>query len=63
MTDLRELKTVVKTGKNKTVTGSLQGNCKGYQKRDGKLYPLVCTDTAYIPDLSVNIFNFDACVD
>ena len=36
---------------------SLQGDRKGYQKRDGKFYLVMCTDTSYILDLSVNIFN------
>ena len=36
MTNLRELKTLVKTGNKKTMTGFLQGDWKGYQKRDGK---------------------------
>ena len=37
--------------------GLLQGNRKEYQKRDGKFYPVTCTDTVYVPDLSVNIFS------
>ena len=57
MTNLREVKTVVKTGNKKTMTGLLQGNWKRYQKSDGKFYPVTCTDTAYIPNLSVNIFS------
>ena len=47
---LQEAKTVVKTGKNKTTMGSLQGDWKGYHKRDGKFYPVMCTDTSYILD-------------
>ena len=39
------------------MSGSLRGNWKGYQERDGKLYPMTCTNTAYIPDLGVNIFG------
>ena len=39
------------------MTGLLQGDWKGYQKRGGKFYPVTCTDTEYIPDLSVNIFS------
>ena len=39
------------------MTVSLQGDWKGYQKIDGKFYPVTCIDTAYIPDLSVNIFS------
>ena len=39
------------------MTGLLQGYWKVYQKRDGKFYQLSCTNTAYIPDLSVNIFS------
>ena len=57
ITNLREVKTVVKTGNDKMMRGSLQSDWKGYQKRDGKFYPVTCTDTAYILDLSVNIFS------
>ena len=57
MTNLREVKTVVKTGNKKTMTVSLRGNWKGYQKRDGKFYSVTFTDTVHIMDLSVNIFN------
>ena len=32
-------------------------NHKGYQKRDGKIYPVTCNDTAYIPILSVKCFS------
>ena len=39
------------------MTGSLRGEKKGNQKWGGKLYPVTCTDTANIPDLSVNIFS------
>ena len=45
MTNLREVKTVVKTGNKKMMTGSLRGNWKGYQKKYGKFYPVMCTDT------------------
>ena len=55
MTNLREVKTVVKTGNKKTMTGLLRGNWKEYQKIDDEFYPVMCTDTAYIPVLSVNI--------
>ena len=47
---------MVKTGNKKTMTGLLRGKWKGYQKIYGKLYPVTCTETAYIPYLSVNIF-------
>ena len=57
ITNLRELKTVVKTGNKKMMTGFLRVDWKGYHKRDGKLYLVACNDTAYIPDLGVNIFN------
>ena len=56
-TNIREVKTLVNTGNKKTVMASLQGNWKIYQKRDGKLYLVTCTDTAYILDLSLNIFR------
>ena len=56
-TNLREVKTVVKTGINKTMTGLLRGDWKGLQKRDRKFYLVTSTDTAYIPYLSVNIFS------
>ena len=55
MTNLREVKTSVKTGNKKTITGSLQGNWKLYQKIYGRLYSALCNNTAYIPDLSVDI--------
>ena len=57
MTKIRELKTLVNTGKKKTMTGQLQEDWKGYHKRDSKVYPQKCTYTAYISDLSVNIFS------
>ena len=57
MINLIEVKTVVNTGNNKTMMGLLWGYWKGYQKRDGKFYQVTCTNTAYIPDLSVNIFS------
>ena len=57
MTNLQEVKTVAKTVNKKTVMSFLRGDCKGYHKIDGKFYPLTCTDTAYIPDLSVNVFS------
>ena len=38
------------------MTGQLQGDWNGYQKRDDKFYPVMCNDTVYLPDLSVNIF-------
>ena len=37
--------------------GSLQVYYKRYQKIYCKFYPVTCTDTAYIPDLSVNLFG------
>ena len=57
MTNLREVKTVVNTGKKKTMMGSLQSDWKEYHKRDGKFYQVRCTETAYILGLSVNIFS------
>ena len=57
MANLREVKTVVKIGNKKTTTSSLWGDWKGYQKRYGKVYPVKCTDTAYIPGLMVNIYS------
>ena len=57
MINLIEVKTVFNTGNNKTMMGLLRGYWKGYQKRDGKFYQVTCTNTAYIPDLSVNIFS------
>ena len=62
MTNLREVKTVVNTGNKKTMMVSLQGNWKGYQKIDCKFYQVTCTDTEYIPDLSVNIFSVTRCI-
>ena len=50
-------KKVVNTGNKKTMMGSLRGYRKGYNKIDGKFYPLICTDIAYTPDLSVIIFR------
>ena len=57
MTNLRESKTVVDRGNKKMMTGLLRGEWKGYQERYGRFYPVTCTDTVYIPDLSVNIFS------
>ena len=54
---LREVKRVFKTGNKKTMMVSLRGDLKGYQKRDGEFYPMTSTDTAYIRDLSLNIFS------
>ena len=53
MTNLREEKIVFNAGNKKTMTGSLRADWKGYHKIDVKLYPVKCTDTAYIPALSV----------
>ena len=57
MTNLQELTTLVKTRNKKTTTELLQDNWKGYQKIDGKNYLVMSTDTAYMPDLSANIFS------
>ena len=57
MTKLQEVKKVLKTGNRRTMTGFLQGDRNEYHKIDGKFYLVMCTDTAYIPDLSVNIFS------
>ena len=40
MTNLQEVKTVVKKGNKKTMTGSFWGDLKGYEKRDDKFYPV-----------------------
>ena len=37
--------------------GLLCGNWMGYQKIDGKLYPMTCTDIHNILYLSVNVFS------
>ena len=50
-------KKIVKTGNNKTMMGLLRGDWKVYKKINGTFYPVTCTDTSYIPDLSVNIFS------
>ena len=55
--NLQEVKGVVKTGNKKMMAGLLPCAWNGYQKRYGKLYPVTCTDTAYMPDLSINIFS------
>ena len=57
MTNLLEVKTVVKTGNKKKMTGLLWGDWKGYHKRYSKFCPVTCTDTAYIPGLGVNILS------
>ena len=57
MANLREVKTIVKTGNKKNITGWLRGNRKGRHKRYGKFYLVTCTDTSYILYLSVNIFS------
>ena len=59
MTNLQELKMVVKTGNKKTMMVSLRDGWKGYQKIDGKFYLVTFTDTAYIPYLSVNVFRMN----
>ena len=46
---------MVKIGNKKTIKGSLWGDWKRYQKMGGKFYPVMFTDTAYMPDLNVNI--------
>ena len=56
MTNIWEVKTAVKTVNKKTTTGSLWGYWKGYHKRDSKSYLVTCNDTAYITNLTVNIF-------
>ena len=57
ITNPKEVKSVSNSRKKKTVKGCIWGNWKGYNKIDGGLYPVMCTATAYIPDLSVNIFS------
>ena len=57
MANIREVNTVGKTGNKKIMMGSLQRDWKRYHKRYGKIYTVTCTDTVYIPDLSVNIFS------
>ena len=57
MTNLWEVKIESKTGNKKKLTGYLSGDCKRYQKIYVRFYPVMCTDTTYIPDLSVNIFS------
>ena len=37
--------------------GLLQGDWNGYHKINGILYLVTCTETAYIPGLSVNILS------
>ena len=39
------------------MAGSLQGYCIVYHKRYDKLYPVMCNDTVYMPDLSKNSFS------
>ena len=36
---------------------SHRGDREGCQKRDGKFYPVKCTGTEYIIDLTINIFS------
>ena len=55
MTNLQEVKIVVKKGNKKTIIGSLQVKWKGYQERAGRLYLVMYMGTSYIPGLSVNI--------
>ena len=43
--------------------GLLQGDWKEYQKKYGRIYPVTCTDKAYIPDLSVNCFRMTFVLD
>ena len=57
ITNLLEVKTVFKTENKKMMMVLLWGDWKGFQKRDDKFYSFTCTDTAYIPDLSVKIFS------
>ena len=57
MMNLRELKTMVKIQNKKTMTGLIWGNWKGCQKRDGKIYLVMCHDTSYILYLRVNILS------
>ena len=52
MTNLQEVRTVIKTVNKKTMMGFLNENCKGYQKINGKFYPVTCTNTEHIPYLS-----------
>ena len=57
MMNVLEFKKMVKIRNKKTMTVLLWGNWKGFQKRDGKIYLVMCTDTAHIPYLRVNIFS------
>ena len=46
MTNLGELKTIVKTGKKKNITGLLWGLLKGNHRRDSIFYKMKYTETA-----------------
>ena len=59
MTNLGELKTIVKTGKKKTITGLLWGLLKGNHRRDSIFYKMKYTETAWIPCLIVHILQCD----
>ena len=53
--NMHRLKAVLNNRNEITMIGSLWGKLKGFYKRDKSLYPIMCTDTVYIPDLSPNI--------
>ena len=57
MKNIGEVKTVVNIGNKEMMTGSFWGDCKRYHRIENKFYLVMCTDTVYIPDLSVNIFS------
>ena len=57
MINLKGVKTILKTGNNKSIMGLIRGDWKRYNKICGIFYPVTCIDTAHIPYLSVNIFS------
>ena len=57
MTSLKDSKTRVTIGDSRTLTGEKCGNCRGYQRRDGKLHHVKLSNIAVIPVPYVNILS------
>ena len=55
--NLQKVKTVMYNVNNKLIMGLIQVDWKGYQKIDGRLYLITCTDTFSIPVSSKNVFS------
>ena len=57
MMKLKDSETRVTVGDIITLMGKKCGDCRGYQKIDGKIHHMTLSDTAWIPGLNTNTFS------